>query len=888
MHPRSTTSKAACDRPRRLHCSSTHCSNNQGNQQRSPQHRPRPSTPQISARPVSARLRRFCQTSLMAACLAWGSALLDVCQPRPGHSAEEIRVTATGPFVFTVSIDSLEAFAATGEVPRDLRLYARFLNDDLLAQLRTGLQYQLPLDVVSVDNLAYSPLGRDALFNLGKVVQATSGINGQTALRAAVINAAAEAEGEGWTILDALRAFPTRSIDISLANLLALQRELSVYFSYNQAAIAAIQANAAAEASTQTNLEVAALPDLSQPGPYPFRKTTLTVTNPAIRQTAAGLSVNYDFDSDLYIPDGLTEPAPIVIVSHGFGDVKESFTFLAEHLASYGFITILPDHVGSDLAYRQEYLDGRLNTLLSPVEFINRPQEISFLIDRLEEMAAESAAWRAIADISRIGVVGDSLGASTALALAGAEINYARLVDDCDQENLILSFSLYLECRARFLPPENYDLRDPRIRAVVAAHPLGGSLYGPEGFSQIDVPLLMVSGANDIVSPVVPEQIHPFVWLQAEPKYLAMLAGGTHFSSKPGRDGAGGIFALLAGEHRDVGSRYYKILSVAFWNAHLREQEEYLPYLTARYGAFISQDQPMAVDIVTSLTAAQLEAAYGGTTPIPVIPAAIAPAIPPRDESILAEIERTGILRVALRKDAPPFGFINRDRAWDGYCGDLALSMAEYLTAQLALDTPVQVVELTSTVGDRYDLVAQGTVHLECGPNTIRQDVAGITFSNPFFVGSAQFLIQAGQEARVNPNLPLAGLRLGVLSDTTTEQFVQATYPDADIIPFSGPEGRQEGIREVAQGNLDAFVGDGILTYADLLLENRPVDAFALIPELPLTCEFYGLALPNDDPRWRTTVNQYLVSDGENAIASEWFADLYPETLNQADFCLNR
>ncbi len=835
-----------------------------------------------------SKLRHFLQTSLATACLTLGGLLADGMLPRPSYSAEEIRVNLAGPLVVTVSVDSLETFADTGDVAGGLKLYARFLNDGLLEQLRTGLTFPIPLGVVMVDNLAYSPLGRDVLFNFGKVIQSTPGENGQIALRAAAINAAANADGESWTIVDALRAFPTKSIHINLRGLLALRRELSLYFSYNQAAIAAIQSQATAEASTQTNLDVAVLPDLSQPGPYSFRQTTLTVTNPAIRQTTQGLSVNYDFNSDVYIPDGLTEPAPIIIISHGFGDVKESFGFLAEHLASYGFIIILPDHVGSDLAYRKQYLNGQLNTLLSPVEFVNRPQEISFLIDRLEELTAQSDAWGAIADVNRIGVVGDSLGASTVLALGGADINYARLVDTCDQENVIFNTALYLQCRAQFLPPQNYNLHDSRVRAVVAAHPLGAGMYGPEGFSQIDVPLLMVSGSNDIVSTVVTEQIHPFVWLQNDQKYLAMLQKGTHFSSKPGRDGAEGIFALLAGQHRNVGTRYYKLLSVAFWNAHLRGQEEFLSYLTARYGEFISESEPMAVDIITQLTPDQLEIAYGRTPPIPVIPAAIAPTPPPRDESILAAIERTGALRVGIRKDATPFGFINRDQAWDGYCGRLALTLAGYLTQELERDTPIEIVELTSTVGDRYDLIRNGAIDLECGPNTIRHEVAGIRFSNPFFATSAQFLIQAGQEEQVNPNLPLAGLRLGVLSDTTTEHFVQSTYPNADIVRFSGPEGRKQGIENVTEGTLDAFVGDGILTYAELLLQNAPIDDVVLIPELPLTCEFYGLALPNDDPEWQTTVNQFLGSDEEDAIAHEWFADLYSATLNQADFCLNQ
>jgi hypothetical protein len=48
------------------------------------------------------------------------------------------------------------------------------------------------------------------------------------------------------------------------------------------------------------------------------------------------------------------------------------------------------------------------------------------------------------------------------------------------------------------------------------------------------------------------------------------------------------------------------------------------------------------------------------------------------------------------------------------------------------------------------------------------------------------------------------------------------------------------------------------------------------------------LALPDNDSQWRTLVNQYLVSDDENAVSTEWFADLYPAILNQADRCLNQ
>ncbi|MGK7916889.1 MAG: alpha/beta hydrolase family protein [Prochloraceae cyanobacterium] len=121
-------------------------------------------------------------------------------------------------------------------------------------------------------------------------------------------------------------------------------------------------------------------------------------------------------------------------------------------------------------------------------------------------------------------------GGATALSLAGAEINTARLEEECEQENIDLNLSSVLQCRANSLPPLNYNLRDPRIKAAIASNPIASSLFGPEGLSQIELPTLILAGSEDLISPVVQEQIHPFVWLKASPKYLALLVPGTHFS----------------------------------------------------------------------------------------------------------------------------------------------------------------------------------------------------------------------------------------------------------------------------------------------------------------------------------------------------------------------
>ena len=800
----------------------------------------------------------------------------------PVSAAEEISLIVGGPgLVFDFSIDDLATFAETGEPPDGIRLFARFVDEGSL----TLLNRPIPLDVVQTDNLLYSTLGRDLLQNFGKVVRMHPEVNGYYGLRGAMIGAAAQAGPEGWTVLDVLRQFPSDSIDIRLQDLLALRRTLSVYFSYNRAVVAAIQGQSAAEAQSQTPQTFS---DLAQLGPYGFEQDVLTLTNSALRQTTQGIQVNYDFTVKAYLPQGLSQPAPVVIVSHGFGDVPESFTFIAEHLASHGFVVMVPNHVGSNLGFRQNFLEGFLNTILSPSEFLSRPEEISFLIDELERLAATSSDWAARMNLNQIGVVGDSLGGSTALALAGANISFDYLSNACDEEEVILNFALYLQCQVRFLPPQDRALGDERIKAAIATHAVGGALYGPKGMGQIEIPLLMMAGSQDIVAQVVTEQIYPFVWVQSEPKYLALLTKGTHFTAKPGREGGAGFFSLLAGEHRDVGTRYFKALSVAFWRAHLQDQSEYLPYLSASYGDWLSAGEPLALDIVQSLSPETLTAAYGQTPPVAILPDIETAATPSRDEPVLAEIERTGILKVALRQDAAPFGYIDSEANWTGYCREFAADLQSELSQALDQAVEIDLVEQSSTLETRFSLIQDDIVHVECGPNTIRQDIEGVTFSLPLLITGTQFLVQEDGADLDVVNARLEETRVAILPATTNEQYVRETFPAAELIPFDGPTGRSDAIKALSNGQVDIFASDGVLSIAEVLRQNRSLKDYALVPEQPLTCEFYGLVLPDDDPDWQTLINQFITRTHDQRLQSYLPANTLTEQLTTLDYCLNR
>ncbi len=805
-------------------------------------------------------------------------------------SAEAVSFYVDGPLIVSLSLDSLKLFAETGEITGDLKLFALFLDDQMMAQLRQGLQRRLPLDVLQTYKLSYSPLGRDAISQVGKLIKYTPDRNGFYGLRAALINAAAQSDAEGWTILDAIAQFPTKTIEVNVPDLLELRKLLGIYAEYNQAAVDAIVTKAQTEAESQADLDLTNLSDLSQPGIYKFEEQTITVTNPALRQTDAGLSVNYDFPVNVYLPQGLSEAAPIIIMSHGFGAIKENFVFIAEHLASYGFVVLVPDHVGSDLSYRKSYLEGRLNTLLSPIEFLNRPQEISFLIDQLEKLVGSDSQWSKLLNLDQIGVLGYSLGGTTALSLAGAEIDHARLVKTCDQDKVILNFSLYLQCRAQYLPPQNFDLGDPRIKAAISAHPLTSGIFGPEGMSEIGIPLMMTASSQDLVTPVVTEQIHPFVWMQSKPKYLALFKPGTHFViGEPIDDEASeSVPSFLLGGNQELGRQYFKGLNIAFFETYLRDRREFLPYLSSAYVQTISQEKPMNLEIIQSLTPKELETAYGKKPPLPIVPAPVESTIANREESVLEQIRRTGVLKLAMRRDASPFGYLDSQQQWSGYCSDLAVALQNHLAKKLDLNLGVQLAELPSTLENRFSLIQEDIVELECGPNTIRQDIEGITFSEPIGVSGTRFLSQQESQTEINPNLSLEGLQVGILKNTTTEEFIKTNYPQAELVYFEGLQGRAEAVKAVSEGSIDTFASDSILTFAEVVQQNLPMKDYVLQPKLPLTCDFYGLILPNDDPEWKTIVNEFLVESSAQQIREKWFNKMFTSELNDLEYCLNR
>lgn len=490
-----------------------------------------------------------------------------------------------GPLQFSLAVESLELYAREGKINSDLADYARLFTPKQLENLKTALVTSAEITPLAVAQFLYSPQGERILEQVGQVIQTKAGQPGFYAIRSALILAAAEPEG--LTPLNILKNFPTYGIRINSQRGLAIIEKLSNIVQQTEMAIAAVEEEASRQ--KKANLaDASSFPNFNQPGKFTFEKITLTLKERQRRRI---------FPVDLYLPQQqslLLRRFPLVIISHGLGSDRLTFAYLASHLASYGFAVAVPEHPGSSASQLQALFNGFASEVTPARELIDRPLDIKYLLDYLEEN------YNRQIDVRHAGIIGQSFGGYTALALAGAKFDFNLLTQACANFDNSLNVSLLLQCLALELPNPKINLQDRRIVAALAINPFTSGLFGREGLSQIEIPIMLVSSSADPVTPALWEQIEPFTWLKTAHKYLALLIGGTHFSTLAPSDDVVPLPSQAIGPDPAIAQNYLQQLSLIFFNAYVANLPEYRDYLNADYAAAISQEL-MPLSLVRSL-----------------------------------------------------------------------------------------------------------------------------------------------------------------------------------------------------------------------------------------------------------------------------------------------
>jgi len=521
-----------------------------------------------------------------------GSLLSTMMVAVPAIAAE--RITAFyGPLQFSLSREALELYATQGKITPDLAFYTKRATPQQLAQFRTLLQQRIPVSPVLVSQVTHAPLGEAILQQLGTIVQTDAGQNGFYAMRAALILAAADPTG--LTLLNALRYYPTPSVRLDLAPGLALAKDFAQKVKDRDAAIAAVQQTATAELAAQPAVDFSQPPDLRQPGSTRWQRQTFSLHDPSRDRTVP---------VDLYLPTSAaastTHPSvPLVVILHGAASDRSTFAYIATQLASYGFAVAVPESPGNSSQRFQQFLAGRADPP-DVAELVNQPLDVKRLLDDLQRRSQTDPLLRSL-NLQQVGVMGHSQGGYAALALAGAPLNREQLQHDCS-DHQSLNIPRLVQCQALELPPVPEDLRDDRVKAVLAVSPVTSSILGRAGLSQITVPVMLLAGSADIVTPALPEQIRPFTWLTTRDRYLALIENGTHFSPLGGSandPGALRIPPAFAGPDPAIARTYLRALSVAFFQTYIANQTAYRPYLSAAYAGYLSQ-QPLRLSLIQS------------------------------------------------------------------------------------------------------------------------------------------------------------------------------------------------------------------------------------------------------------------------------------------------
>lgn len=493
-------------------------------------------------------------------------------------------------------------FADEGTIGNELTFYARFVEPDQIDALRDLLQRQFRVSSITVSQFTYTEIGEILLRQLGEVLRTESNQNGFYSLRAALLQAAAH-NPEGLTVIDLLREFPVDTIRVDVRLGLDTAEELSSFFLRRDAIVAAIQQKSTLEA-TANPIDLSGQADLREQGEFGWETTILSFSIADRERSVA---------ATLYLPQAKTkvpvEPAPVIVISHGVASDRLTFAYLAQHLASQGFAVALVEHPDTSARRFEQFFAG-FDYPPDSLDLITRPLDITALLNELERRSVTNPSFQGRMDLNRVGVIGQSLGGYTVLALAGAQLNFPQIRQECvDPELRQLSFNLsvLLQCRAIDLPSDIYNLQDDRVKAVLAINPIDSLLFGQEGMSQIQIPTMIVASSEDIFAPPVEEQIQPFTWLTTPEKYLVVLGRGTHFSflNTGARRGVLPVPTDLIGHDPADAQPYLKVLSTAFFNAYINNQPQYLPYLSASYLESIDQD-PFSLSLIRTLTEEQL------------------------------------------------------------------------------------------------------------------------------------------------------------------------------------------------------------------------------------------------------------------------------------------
>ncbi|MFQ5932500.1 MAG: transporter substrate-binding domain-containing protein [Nitrospiraceae bacterium] len=237
-------------------------------------------------------------------------------------------------------------------------------------------------------------------------------------------------------------------------------------------------------------------------------------------------------------------------------------------------------------------------------------------------------------------------------------------------------------------------------------------------------------------------------------------------------------------------------------------------------------------------------------------------------ETVLERISRTGKFTAGAPTVSIPFAYLNENKEWIGFSVDLIKEIHRRLERRLAKKIALELKAVTPK--NRFSLVVNGTIDIECGSTTYtRSRDQTVDFSINFFYTGSQLLVK--KESLISSLSDLAGKRVGATEGTTNAKIIRAKQPEAELVLF---QDHTQGFLALQQGKIDAYSTDGVLLAGLAAKGPNPAD-FEVVDFF--SSEPYSCILPENDSKWRDFVNHSFMELIENdqyfAIYEKWFGE---------------
>ena len=508
----------------------------------------------------------------------------------PVQAAQTI-VLRRGSVTRSLNLADLKTFAEAGTVSPNLKNAERILTPQQKSLIQDVLKTKYKLDVVATSDFLKTEVGNSLASSLASVTPRTDNVGVLDVKTALILGAKSP---QGLSLLSSIEAYPNESLDIDVERLFQVLGNFNGAFWESQAFMAAI---APQLAPRRPNLN---LPfDPTQPG---SSKVQVLKFNFNDRKRDREIPV------DIYWSTDASPTKPVIVFSHGLGSVRTDLRYLAQHLASHGYVVAALEHPGSNETHVKKALALQA-PLLEAEEFLNRPKDISFILDQLKILNETSGELQGKLASERAIVVGYSLGGATALSIAGGELQLTQLKQRCPGNILALSLGENAQCFAKSLPEDSYQLRDPRVKMAIAFSPTTSLLFGETGLTKVAIPILIGSGSADKTTPILTEQAIAFDKLPS-PKWLVGFVGGTHLSVKDPAttmDQAGQPDTLytggeVVGEQAVEVRNYVKAIALSMASQLTDDAAQYKIFLTPEY-AQLSSTERLPIRLVSKIPA---------------------------------------------------------------------------------------------------------------------------------------------------------------------------------------------------------------------------------------------------------------------------------------------